>query len=315
MAGTIDEPFVTAEALTPSQIKHMYEVGKRALQNHTASRIVGVTGADNYQRLMGNASGGTSTSNNVGAVAVDDNNQFIYAGLNDTSAATGGVTVIGTNSDSAVDLYDATANTAKDDDAGTQFSASDVVAISVAGSPCPDYNVVTGKPLACNNQATVAIAGTNDTATRVWMETSDLSLFSTLASVAGTSLYKAGDITAGSALRGDGGLAAGARHLDRRAGAGSEFLSRSNRVAVGDFVCSGRVGGAVSIGQVSSTPAASDVVGALNFTGRTLGAAGQRGCGIRGNQGNNLKRHRPERSRNFVIFDYAGRHPDRGGEV
>ena len=152
---------------------------------------------------MGNASGGTSTTSRVQAVAVDDNNQFIYAGLNDTSAATGGVTVIGTNSDSAVDLYDATANTAKDDDAGTQFSASDVVAISVAGSPCPDYNPSTSSgPAACNNQARsrhrrnqrYGDAGVDGSIC-------DLSLFSTLASVAGTSLYKAGDITAGSACR------------------------------------------------------------------------------------------------------------------
>jgi hypothetical protein len=37
--GSIDEPFVTASALSAGQIRHMYTVGLHAVQNHTASRI------------------------------------------------------------------------------------------------------------------------------------------------------------------------------------------------------------------------------------------------------------------------------------
>jgi hypothetical protein len=185
--GTIDEPFVTAEALSAGQVRHIEEVGHRALQNHTSSRITGVTGADNYQRLMGNASGGTSTTNRVFAVATDDSNQFAYVGLNSSGDNTGGVTVIGLDSDTAVDLYDATANTAKDDDIGTQFSANDVISLAVTGAPCPAYN---GGTTTCNNSATLAIAGTNDTATRVWMETSEISLYAALSQIASPTLTK-----------------------------------------------------------------------------------------------------------------------------
>ena len=129
---------------------------------------------------------------------MDDNNQFIYAGLNDSSRRHRRSHGHRHEFDSAVDLYDATANTAKDDDAGTQFSASDVVAISVA--LCLDYNPSTSSgPAACNNQATLAIAGTNDTATRD-LDGNFRSIFALhLASVAGTSLYKSRRYYSGSA--------------------------------------------------------------------------------------------------------------------
>ncbi len=185
--GDIDETFVTAETLSPGQIKSMYDIGKRALENHTASRITGVTGTNSYQRLMGNAAGGTSTTDVVTAIALDDSRSLLYVGLNDGSTNTGGVTVIGADSDSALDLYDATANTGKDDDIGTQFSANDVVAISVAGTPCHGYN---SGSTTCNNGAVHAIAGTNDSATRVWMESSAYTLYGTLGAIAGPSLTK-----------------------------------------------------------------------------------------------------------------------------
>ncbi len=185
--GDIDDTFVTAETLSAGQIKLMYNIGKRALENHTASRITGVTGTNSYQRLMGNASGGTSTSDTVAAVAVSDGREYLYVGLTDGSGNTGGVTTVGTDSDSAVDLYDATANTGKDDDIGTQFSANDVVSLSVAGSPCHGYN---SGSTTCNNSATLAIGGTNDTATRVWMESSTISDYSALALIAGPVLSK-----------------------------------------------------------------------------------------------------------------------------
>ncbi len=185
--GTIDEVYYDREGYDPSYVRRIYESGYRALQNHTANRITGVSGADNYQRLLGNASGGIATSSNANSVTVDDTHRYIYVGLNDASTNSGGVTVIADDADTAVDLFDATANTTKDDDIGTQFTANDVVAISLSGSPCIPYN---GGSTTCNNSATLAIAGTNDTATRVWMETSTLSVEDALTVLGSTSLTK-----------------------------------------------------------------------------------------------------------------------------
>ncbi len=185
--GTIDEVYYDREGLDPSYIRRIYESGYRALQNHTSSRITGISGADNYQRLLGNASGGTAASNNATSIAIDDTRRFIYAGLHDATTNTGGVTVIAEEADTAIDLFDSTANTSKDDDIGTQFSANDVVSISLSGSPCPGYN---GGSTTCNNSATLAIAGTNDSATRVWMETSTVSIADALSLLGSTSLTK-----------------------------------------------------------------------------------------------------------------------------
>jgi len=66
----------------------MYEVGYHALQNHTASRITGVTGADTYQQLLGGGSAGVTVSAAY-AVALDNKNQFIYVGTNDTTPIRG----------------------------------------------------------------------------------------------------------------------------------------------------------------------------------------------------------------------------------
>ncbi len=178
--GTIDEPFVSSTVLTASEIRHIYEVGSRALQNHTASRITGVTGADNYQRLMGNVAGGTSSTNRVFAVSLDDGNQFVYAGLNDSVGNTGGVTAIGIDSDTATDLYDGTANTDKKTDSNSQFSANDSISLSIAGFPCIGYNAGTTN---CASKATLSLAGTDDVTIRDWMETSNTSLYSTLATL------------------------------------------------------------------------------------------------------------------------------------
>ncbi len=195
--GRIDEIFVTAETLTAGQVKQIYLTGYRALQNHTASRITGVTGGDTYQQLLGNASTGVIGMSRPKALAVDDSNQYLYVGSDDSTTNTGGTTVIGLQSDSAVDLYDATANTGKDDDIGTQFSANDAISISIAGTPCPPYN---GGTTTCNNQAVLSIAGTNDSATRVWMESSEVSLYSALSSLAGPALTK-NSVTVNNLLR------------------------------------------------------------------------------------------------------------------
>ncbi len=100
--GTIDEPFVTANALTAGQIKHMYEVGYRALQGHATT--LGGGGADLNQQL-GFISTGTNT---VGAVGVDYNNQFMYVGTNSTTL--GAVSKIDLNSDTNIKTYNSSAN-------------------------------------------------------------------------------------------------------------------------------------------------------------------------------------------------------------
>ena len=124
--GMIDEPFVTAEALTPAQIKYMYEVGKKALESHTSGRITGISGADSYQQLYG-------TSNIVKSVSVDLENNLLYVGTN-SSADAGGVSVLGLNSDSLVDIYGSDAN--KNDDDYTQWTTTtdydDIVSLSVS---------------------------------------------------------------------------------------------------------------------------------------------------------------------------------------
>ena len=77
--GSLDELTITANALSASQIKHMYQVGYRALQSHATT--LGGGGADLNQQL-GYISTGTNT---VGAVGVDYNNQFMYVGTNSTT--------------------------------------------------------------------------------------------------------------------------------------------------------------------------------------------------------------------------------------
>jgi len=123
MQGTIDEPFITAQALTASQIKHMYETGKKALQNHTASKISGISGADDYQQIYG-------TTNIVTAVTVDEQNSIIYVGTSD-NANGGGVSAIGLYTDTIEDAW-ATGISKLDDD-GTAWGAEDIVSIGVTG--------------------------------------------------------------------------------------------------------------------------------------------------------------------------------------
>ncbi|MEI6690994.1 MAG: LamG domain-containing protein, partial [bacterium] len=93
--GQIDEPFVTATALTAGQIKNMYQVGYRALQSHSASGL-GSSGADTNQQL-GYISTGTSV---IGDARPDWNNQYMYVGTNSTTL--GAVSKIQLNSDTNV---------------------------------------------------------------------------------------------------------------------------------------------------------------------------------------------------------------------
>ena len=115
--GSIDEPFVTATALTANQIKHMYEVGYRALQSHSTS--LGSGSADTNQQLGG-------TTNVIGDAEPDYNNQFMYVGTNDTT--NGRVSKINLNSDTNVKTYDKTANTPA---GGTLLTNNDTSSLAV----------------------------------------------------------------------------------------------------------------------------------------------------------------------------------------
>ena len=108
--GSLDEPFVTATTVSAGQIKHMYEVGARALQSHAST--LGTTGNDSYgnpaadrNQRLGFISTGTNT---VGDARPDYNNQFMYVGLNSTSL--GGLSKVQLNSDTNIKTYNAAAN-------------------------------------------------------------------------------------------------------------------------------------------------------------------------------------------------------------
>jgi hypothetical protein len=88
--GTIDEPFVTATALTAQQVKQMYEVGKNAILANGTNTLNGTS--NNVQAVAA-----VPTSNSVftqGAPAM------LYAGTD-----TGGLSQIDTGSDTLVNYY------------------------------------------------------------------------------------------------------------------------------------------------------------------------------------------------------------------
>jgi len=115
--GAIDETFVTATALTPAQIKNMYQVGYRALQSHGTG--LSSSTADGNQALAG-------ASNNIGVVAPDYNNQFMYVGSNHTTD--GALTKIQLNSDTAIKNWDTGDN---DPDGGVQIVDDDITSLAV----------------------------------------------------------------------------------------------------------------------------------------------------------------------------------------
>ena len=99
--GSIDEPFVTASALTAGQVKHMYDVGSRALQSHATT--LGGGAADKNQQLAG-----SQTPNAVVLDAKPDaNNQYLYVSSSEggLNLGGGGVSKIQLNSDSNVYTY------------------------------------------------------------------------------------------------------------------------------------------------------------------------------------------------------------------
>ncbi len=115
--GAIDEPFITATALSSSQIKHMYDVGSRALQSHATT--LGGGGADTNQQL-----GGSTAV--VGDARPDYNNQFMYVGTNDTT--NGRVSKIDLNSDTNIKTYDKTTNAPT---GGTHLANDDTDSLAV----------------------------------------------------------------------------------------------------------------------------------------------------------------------------------------
>lgn len=119
-AGLIDEAFFTANALSTSQVRRLYETGYRALQSHGTT--LGGGAADSNQQL-GYISTGTNT---IGAVGVDYNNQFMYVGLNSTTL--GGLSKIDLNSDTNIKTFNSSANVPT---GGTLLIDEDVNSVAV----------------------------------------------------------------------------------------------------------------------------------------------------------------------------------------
>ncbi len=101
LTGTIDEPFVTAEALTADQIKRMYEVGRKALQNEGTSALNGSSNQVNAVAVSGLALRQAQGGSNY----VTASNAFI--GTED-----GGVSVIDLTSDTLMRAYTTSTNPA-----------------------------------------------------------------------------------------------------------------------------------------------------------------------------------------------------------
>ena len=161
--GSIDEPFATQAVLTQAEIQQSYQVGNLALQNHTASRVTGIVGPNSYQQLSGGGNfGGTVAS--TSAVAMDDTGTKLYVGTYDTAGQTGGLSVIGTNSDSLIDLY-SSINTTKVDDVNHSLNSTNInniQAVSLSGTQ--------------DNGGVLAYGGTNNTTSQFWTQSANVSL-------------------------------------------------------------------------------------------------------------------------------------------
>ena len=94
--GFIDEPMITAEALTSSQIKQIYQTGKRALE--------GSHSTNDYKNNLSSNGTGYGTTNIAEAVGIDDNG-YMYVGMNGSGSDDGWVSKIDLNSDTQVDQY------------------------------------------------------------------------------------------------------------------------------------------------------------------------------------------------------------------
>jgi len=113
--GSIDEPFVTAEALTGSQIKRMYETGKRALE--------GSHGTNDLQNELAEDTAGTGAINAVSSVGVDWNNEFMYVGMEDGDGDNDGwISKIDLDSDTQVQSFTTATDPSIPDDDATSLS-------------------------------------------------------------------------------------------------------------------------------------------------------------------------------------------------
>ena len=112
--GDIDSVFVTKQIYTAAQIRHIYDVGYRALQNHTQATFRGTTVlADNRTAI--------NSSSAVTGVSADLESGQIYIGSG------GGVSVVGMYSDTLNDVLTTTAT----DDTNTAFGSNTVLGVSV----------------------------------------------------------------------------------------------------------------------------------------------------------------------------------------
>jgi hypothetical protein len=118
VAATFDEFTLTASVLSPSQVRFMYNVGSRALNNPNhagASTIRGATVAvDSANKL--------NSTSVVKAVNPVIGNGLLYIGT------TGGVAVVGIDTDSLVDLY--TTSITSTDDVGGAYDTTNGNAIN-----------------------------------------------------------------------------------------------------------------------------------------------------------------------------------------
>jgi hypothetical protein len=151
--GSIDEPYVTATALSASQVRAMVDVGQRALNNpnHSGSSTIrGATvAADGANALLG--------SSVVKAVTSSQGTGQIYVG---TSS---GVAVVGMDTDSLTDLY-STSITTKDD-INTNYDATN-------GNAVNSLSVSKG----FGNGSLVSIGFNNSGSGGVWAESSSTGL-------------------------------------------------------------------------------------------------------------------------------------------
>jgi hypothetical protein len=151
--GSIDEPYVTATALSASQVRVMVDTGQRALNNpnHTgASTVRGATvAADGANALLG--------SSVVKAVIPSLTSGQIYVG---TSS---GVAVVGMDTDTLTDLY-STSITTKDD-INTNYDTTN-------GNAVNSISVSKGY----GNGSLVSIGFNNSGSGGVWAESSSTGL-------------------------------------------------------------------------------------------------------------------------------------------
>ncbi len=161
--GQIDELMITAEALNPSQIQQLTQNGLHAYRNHEGVDTDGdgATDSDTVQQLYG-------TTNTVRAVTVDLSNSYLYVAAND-GAGSGGISVIGINSDTREQVYsNDNATTNKEDDTSSDvFTNDNWISVSVAGNIRPDVQRP-GSKLG----GTIAMANANE----YYMQSLDVSL-------------------------------------------------------------------------------------------------------------------------------------------